>query len=158
MDITIRRALDTDAPAIHAILKSLGWFEHLDTEDADVATARIERHIRMCEQDDGHSSFVAEDAGLPVGYASVHWLPYLFLTGPEGYLSELFVDEGHRGRGIASRLLDVVVAEAKSRGCSRLMLATRRGRDVYKSGFYSKRGWIEREDVANLVYELRVDG
>jgi len=26
-------------------------------------------------------------------YAAVHWLPSLFLTGAEGYLSELFVAE-----------------------------------------------------------------
>jgi GNAT superfamily N-acetyltransferase len=105
--------------------------------------------------DDSHSVFVAESAdGRLTGYVSVHWLPYLFLRGPEGYVSELFVSEDHRGNGIGSGLLDMVTREASDRGCVRLMLVTVRTRDSYVRGFYTQRGWVERSEVANMVYEL----
>ena len=35
-----------------------------------------------------------------VAYAAVHWLPYLILRGPEGFVSELFVDQAARGQGV----------------------------------------------------------
>jgi ribosomal protein S18 acetylase RimI-like enzyme len=57
--------------------------------------------------DDSHSLFVAESHGEgPIGYAAVHWLPYLILSGPEGYLLELFVAESARDRGVGTALLD----------------------------------------------------
>lgn len=50
-----------------------------------------------------------------VGYIAVHWLPYLFLPAPEGYVSELFVSESVRGQGIGTQLLETVTIEAKRR-------------------------------------------
>jgi len=64
------------------------------------------------------------------------------------------VAPGVRDQGVGTALLDSVVAEAKTRGCARLMLEAVRTRESYARGFYTKRGWIEREDVANMVFEL----
>lgn len=154
-ELTIRPALEADASAIARILRSLGWFEPLQVQASSETEAQVRRHVGLCRADGSHSVYVAEEAQSGViGYASVHWLPYLILPGPEGYLSELFIDEAHRGRGIGKRLLDRVVQEARSRGCWRLMLVTGRGRDSYKRAFYVKQGWVEREGVANFVLKL----
>ena len=89
-----------------------------------------------------------------VGYAAVHWLPYLLLAGPEGYVSELFVRDSEQGKGVGTKLLEVVKREAEERGCSRLMLLNMRYRESYQRGFYKKLGWQEREDAANFVLQL----
>ena len=60
--------------------------------------------------------------GEIIGYCAVHWLPYLMMPGPEGYVSELFLNQSSRGLGIGGQLLKTIKAEAEKRGCSRLML------------------------------------
>jgi GNAT superfamily N-acetyltransferase len=99
--------------------------------------------------------YVAEtEEGEIAGYAAVHWLPYLLLLGPEGYVSELFIRESDRGQGIGTQLLEVVKQEAEARGCARLMLLNMHERESYRRGFYKKQGWEERPDAANFVYPL----
>jgi len=89
-----------------------------------------------------------------LGYVAVHWLPYLFLTGPEGFVSELFVRREARGRGLGRILLRIVEDEARSLGCARLQLINFRDRESYRRGFYAKAGWQERPDGASFVKTL----
>jgi GNAT superfamily N-acetyltransferase len=63
------------------------------------------------------------------------------------------VAETARGLGVGTALLDSVVSEARQRSCVRLMLNAVRRRESYMRGFYTKRGWTEREDMANMVFE-----
>ena len=155
MDFQIRRAEQKDAPHISKIIRSLGYFSQIESDPLEVTLERVENHLKMCIENDSHSIYVAEDSkGKIVGYGSIHWLPYLILNGPEGYLSELFVDEASRGHGIGSQILEVIKAEARSRGCARLMLLNLQKRESYQRRFYSKNGWEEREGVANFIYQL----
>ena len=109
----------------------------------------------MCLADDSHSVLVAEGAkGVVLGYVAIHWLPYLMLPGPEGYVSELFVAESARGAGLGSKLLEAMKDMAIGRGCSRLMLVNRKTRESYKRGFYRKLSWEERQEFANFVLSL----
>ena len=91
---------------------------------------------------------------LAVGYCAVHWLPYLILERPEGFVSELFVHHSWRGRGVGKALLQRARALAKDRGCGRLMLFSGRDREAYDRGFYQKDGWEERPSVANFILSL----
>ncbi len=110
----------------------------------------------MCLADECHSVFVATGPkDNIIGYASVHWLPYLFLPGPEGFVSECFVVESYRGMGVGSRLLEAVKSEARQRGCTRLELVNFKQRESYQRGFYAKQGWEERSLAANFVYMLK---
>jgi GNAT superfamily N-acetyltransferase len=96
--------------------------------------------------------YVARAAGKAVlGYVSVHWLPYLIHTGPDGYISELFIRDSARGQGIGARLLETVEAEGIRRGSRRLMLLNMRQRESYQRGFYAKHGWEERLQAATFV-------
>jgi GNAT superfamily N-acetyltransferase len=155
VDFTVRLAQDTDARAISTLIRELGLFRRLEDEAPETTAFRVTHHLGQCLADDSHSVLVAESSdGRLAGYLSVHWLPYLFLRGPEGYVSELFVCEHDRGNGVGTELLDTAIREARRRGCARLMLAAVRTRDSYERGFYTERGWMERSDVANMVYEL----
>ena len=151
----IRPAASADVPAVAAIIRGLGWFSHVNNESTAETETRITKHLRMCVADDSHSVLVSEgDRGTISGYVAVHWLPYLMLPGPEGYISELFIAESARGMGLGTRLLEAVKDIAIGRGCSRLMLVNRRMRESYKRGFYRKLGWEEREEFANFVLHL----
>ena len=155
MEMNIRRAEIADAHAIANILIELGWFAHMDQGFHSAMPARVESHLRLCISGEDHSVYMAENKDKDVlGYTSVHWIPCMFLPGPEGYITELFIRECERGKGIGGSLLAVVEQEAKERGCSRLMLLNGRHRESYKRGFYKKHGWEERDKLAQFVYML----
>ena len=155
MNVQIRRAQMVDTDAITHILRGLGWFAHLNSESYETTEKQIAHQLKMCNLADSHSVHVAESsAGDVVGYGAVHWMPTLFLPGPEGYVSELFVGESARGQGVGTKLLEAMKEEAEERGCSRLLVVNMRYRESYERGFYRKCGWEERPDAANFILRL----
>lgn len=152
--IRIRPATPRDAPAVAAILRALGWFEHVANARPGEAEARVARHLALCAGE-SHAVLAAEDAsGAVLGYAAAHWIPYLMLPGPEGYVSELFVREDARGRGVGKKLLAAIRAEAERRNCWKLHLVNGKGRDSYRRAYYKKNGWEERPDIADFILPL----
>lgn len=148
----IRQAVKKDGAEIAQLLREMGWFSGLAAETQAQTEARVARLLADGLVTENHSVYVAEEDGRVVGYTAVHWLPYLFMTGPEGYVSELFVRETERGQGVGRQLLTAVEVEAKSRGCTRLSLLNGRHRESYQRQFYEKMGWEERPFMANFVY------
>jgi hypothetical protein len=91
MDIQIRKATDQDAPAIAELLRSLELFAHIQAQTPETVREQVSLNLGLCTADNSHSVYVAlNPTGEIVGYCAVHWLPYLLLPGPEGYVSELF--------------------------------------------------------------------
>lgn len=155
MEIPIRRAVIGDAPQLAKLLQRIGWFEAFRSRDLQDSIAQVESRLRQCLADTSHSVYIAEwPHGEIAGYASVHWLPYLFMAGPEGYLSELFLRDDARGQGMGRQLLKNIEAEARTRGCQRLSLMNLRTRESYQRQFYLKAGWHERSEAANFVLTL----
>ncbi len=158
MKIEIFRAEERDVAGIGEILRELGWFADITAETPAEAREQIGNELRLCQADDSHCVFVTRAAGETVlGYASVHWLPYLLHKAPDGYISELFIRESARGQGIGARLLEAVEAEALRRGCTRLMLLNFRQRESYQRAFYAKHGWEERPQAATFIKTLGKD-
>ncbi len=86
--VQIRAARPEDGPALAAFLKDLNYFHRLEPLSLAAVEAQVERHLALCLADESHSVYLAEgDSGDILGYTNVHWLPYLFLPGPEGYVS-----------------------------------------------------------------------
>lgn len=153
--ILIRPARTDDHASLYAILKGLGWFALLDELDPEQGLALVAGHLARDLASGEHLVLVAEDGqGLVLGYASVHWLPYLFKAGLEAYVSELFVRQGRTGQGVGRALLAALEAEARARGCCQLMLVNNRQRQSYQRGFYAKQGWQERDNMANFARPL----
>ena len=155
MEIPNRKAVFEDAPGITKLLQAIGWFGAFSSREFKDSVTRVEDRLRQCLADDSHSIYVAESPhGEIAGYGSVHWLPYLFMAGPEGYVSELFVRNDARGQGVGRQLLRIIEVEARARGCQRLSLINLRNRESYQRQFYLKAGWSERSEAANFVYTI----
>ncbi len=155
MEIPIRKAVFDDAAGIAKLLQGIGWFEAFSSREFKDSVTRVEGRLRQCLADDSHSIYVAESPHREIaGYGSVHWLPYLFMAGPEGYVSELFVRDDARGQGVGRQLLRIIEVEARARGCQRLSLINLRNRESYQRQFYLKAGWSERSEAANFVYTI----
>lgn len=137
------------------MIQGLNWFSSLEGKTLAQVEAIVARHLALCLGDDSHSVYLASDPTKGIlGYVAVHWLPYLFLPGPEGFVSECFVAEPARGRGIGNRLLESVKDEARERGSSRLELVNFKQRESYQRSFYAKQGWEERPLAANFIYRF----
>ncbi|MFN6474060.1 MAG: GNAT family N-acetyltransferase [Nostoc sp. SerVER01] len=155
MDFTIRKVEESDAHAIAQILQELGWHQWVSSNPHDKVVSQIQQHISQCAADDSHSVYVAESPQKGViGYITVHWIPCLFIERLRGYVSDLFIQEDSRGQGVGSKLLAVVISESQLKGCHSVTALTRRERESYKQGFYSKQGWVERGNVVDFIYEI----
>lgn len=151
----IRRARVDDAAQLAGLLLSIGWFSALEGRNRGEVEALVMAHLQALVDSPTSTLHVVEGpAGALLGYSNTHWLHDLFMPGPEGYLSELFVHDSARGAGIGSALLDALAAEARERGAHRLTLLNGKHRDSYARQFYEKHGWKERPFMANFVYEL----
>ena len=151
----IREAVPADAEDLRALIEGIEGFASLKALPEGERRERVARHLNAALSGESHQVFVAAgEENRLLGYVSVHFLPYLILTGPEGYVSELFVSEEARGKGVGSALLERVRAEATARGCGRLSLLNMTDRESYARGFYQKSGWEERGDARNFVFRL----
>lgn len=76
-----------------------------------------------------------------VGFGSVTIKSNLFWCETLiGYVSDMVVDEAHRGRGIGTRILDQLILWAKQRGCARIELNSGFERKEAQA-FYERRGF-----------------
>ena len=113
----IRVAVEEDVAAIFGLIVELAVFER----EPDAVTITPEQLRR-----DGwgaHPAFdclIAEDhTGQVCGFALYHPI-YSTWQGRSLYLEDLYVQPGHRGRGVGSALLARVAAAAIAQGCARL--------------------------------------
>ncbi len=165
MSTSIRKAQIADADSLAELLREFSdsqghrYWERLNAIPIEDVQRQVSEQLRLSLAGDSHTLYLAEDDhGILEGYVAVHWLPYLFLPGPEGYISELFIRRQSRGRGIGARLLEAVKEEAARRGVFRLSLLNYRQRESYQRGFYPKHGWEERPDMSNFVFLLEKSG
>lgn len=116
-EITVRLATPDDAASLLPMFESFyGAYFRPKTEQA------IRAHLAAASAVD--LVLLAEDAGVPVGFASLRLIPQIESDGPHAELSDLFVDEGRRRRGIGRALMVSAERIARERGSPRLVLVT----------------------------------
>ena len=151
----IRKAIESDAKSIAAVVHAMVELAAVVSRSVETTTRTIDLNLQRMASSGSSTAYVAENAeGGIVGYCAVHWVPFLFLEGGEAYVTELFVRPADSGKGIGSALLQTVVAESKRRGCSRVSLLNGRDGQSYQRDFYKKRGWVERDRMANFILPL----
>lgn len=152
----IHEASLRDAPGIADLLSEITELRSVVSENRAGMIARVERELALAIASPQSAVLVAtSEAGQIVGYCAVHWVPFLFLPGPEAYVTELFVQPNTRSEGVGTALLQHAEAKAREHGCSRLALLNGRDGESYRRQFYAKRGWIERDKMANFILPLK---
>jgi GNAT superfamily N-acetyltransferase len=136
----IRIAGERDAEALAALRAA--WTE--------AAEPGFERRLAawLAAEGDRRTTWLAEVDGAAAGLASM--LEYRRMPRPGrpdsrwGYVSNMFVREALRDRGIGTALLDAVIAAAQARGYARLVLSP----SARALPFYARAGFLVPDERA----------
>jgi ribosomal protein S18 acetylase RimI-like enzyme len=142
--IAVRRARPGDAAPVLLLVRQLGY--QPDERSYDEVFAQVVRHPEA-------AVFVATEGTRVVGYLALSHRPQARLGGRLATVDELVVDAQRRGDGIGSALLNTALDFARSIGCQRVQLNTRRSRESYQRGFYAAHGFTE---VDSAVFRLNL--
>jgi GNAT superfamily N-acetyltransferase len=117
MAFEIREARESDVPLILQFIRDLAEYERL-------------AHLVVASEDQlratlfGASTFaevlIAEEEGMPAGFALFFHNYSTFLAQPGIYLEDLFVKPEYRGRGYGKALLARLAQIARDRHCGRV--------------------------------------
>lgn len=97
---------------------------------------------------------VAEIDGRVIGYVHGEIVIYLLFAGREMMITEVFVRERARGKGVGKALVTAIENEAVKEKCFRISVLNSRERESYKRSFYPGMGYSEREQTATFVKRL----
>lgn len=116
----VRDAHEDDAQVLSQLLTE---FTHLTVTAAQI-------HQRLVRSQGVEHPLVAELDGQVVGFASLRLLNYLGEDAPYAEISELFVLERYRRRGIARLLMIEMEVRARAAGASSLAVLTAADNDT----------------------------
>lgn len=145
----IRRAENRDIPGMIELLKQVGQVHHVIRPDIFRGGAQKYSESDLAEilKDEMRPIFVAVENAFVQGYCFCVHRAYegstVLTDRKELYIDDLCVDEGCRGRKIASRLYDHVTAYAKDCGCAFITLNVWSGNDGAMK-FYENAGLTPR--------------
>jgi aminoglycoside 6'-N-acetyltransferase I len=132
-DVEIRQLRHEDAAAVAGLLGQLGY---------PAPPEAVERRLVGLLDSEADLQLVAVEGSRIVGLAGLQLGLSLEYDGPVGKLSELVVDEDHRGQGLGRMMVQAVEREARARGCVLLYLTTAHRRKSAHA-FYERVGFVE---------------
>lgn len=147
--VKIRPLRTSDIDSIMQLHRELGWNPAFK---ADGSTVR--QRLAALTTGENALLLVAELSGRVVGYVHGEIVTYLLFAGREMLISELFVREDARAKGVGTALMAAIEAEAVKRKCFRIGVVNSRERESYKRGFYSDLGYEEKVHMANFTKRL----
>lgn len=140
MEIIVRKALPGDAEMLCELNREFNGAD--GTSDAE--------GIRLSLQSNAiETVFLALADGVPAGFACGQVHHSMCYPYAPGELTELYVREQFRRRGIAGRLLEGLEEEFRAQGISELLLVTGGGNEAARA-FYESRGYHATRHVIYL--------
>ena len=134
--MTIAPAVESDVPAIHALIKALAEYERLSHE---VTSSEEDIRRGLFGPRPYAEVILAKADGEAVGFALFFHNYSTFLGRPGVYLEDLFVLPEWRGQGVGRELLVTLARLALERGCGRLEWSVL-GWNEPAIGFYQRMG------------------
>lgn len=86
--------------------------------------------------------FSLSDMGQEIGHAFLYLIKNDEHDACAGFMEDVFVAETSRGKGVGTELVQLVIAEAKKRGCYKLLATSRYARPEVHV-WYTKLGFTD---------------
>jgi ribosomal protein S18 acetylase RimI-like enzyme len=113
MEITIRKANESDFEDILSLIKELATFEKAPEKVTNsVQQMQLEKDYFHC--------YVAENETKEIVGMALYFFAYYTWVGKSLYLDDLYVKESCRGQKIGSKLLVKIFEIAKEENCKRM--------------------------------------
>lgn len=149
-EIKIRPLQQQDMEAVMRLHRELGWNPAFHADGSTLL-----QRLKSLITEDNALLLVAEIDGKVIGYIHSEIITYLLFAGREMMITEVFVREKARGKGVGKALIGAMEAEAVKQRCFRLSVLNSRERESYQRGFYPSLGYEERTQTA--LFTKRVD-
>jgi len=131
--ITIERATLADKPQWLPL-----WQAYLSFYEQDLAEEITDLTFARCLDDqEPMTLLLAFDEGVMVGFSTLLIHRSSWAMDYYAYLEDLYVDESHRGKGVARALIEAVAEVAKSQKAERLYWVTD-AKNKTAQGLYDK--------------------
>lgn len=108
---------------------------------------RIKKEIK---KDAFAVKIILEEESKILGWAFVYIMFQDRHPGPYAYLENVYVEQEYRSRGLGTKLVELAIAEAKERGCYKI-IGTSKLEKTSVHAFYEKHGFQK------MGYEFRMD-
>lgn len=122
------------------------------SDDVDMREVKKQtlEYYKNALKDDSHSAYLVFDADTFVGAGAVSYFQVMPTfhnpTGKKAYIMNMYTKPSYRRQGIAFKILDLLVTEAKVRGITAISLeATQMGKPLY-----TKYGFVKMNDEMEL--------
>ncbi len=134
----IRRANRQDAEVVAALAADLAQSFAFSRPDFDRTFPDLLARADAC-------LLIAEDAGISVGYLLGFRHLTFYANGPVGWVEELLVRDGQRGRGVGRALMNAFERWAADGECALVALATRRAAAFYRAlGYQDSAAYLRK--------------
>jgi ribosomal protein S18 acetylase RimI-like enzyme len=146
VEVRVRRAKSRDLPALTRLWRELvGFHEALGGQDfrlAPGAEAGWKKYLRGHLGKPDRLCLVSEIAGEPVGFlmASLEKRPGIFMEREYGHISDVYVQEPQRGKGVGKALVAEGLRWFEEKRVSRVRLKTD-ARNALGFEFWKKLGF-----------------
>lgn len=105
--------------------------------------------------DPNHYLAVALDDSIVIGFVSAVRYFHPDKPNPELWINEVGVADSHRGQGIARRLMEAVLDEARQQGCAEAWVLTHRSNRAAMR-LYASSGGNEAEEDDIVMFEFNL--
>lgn len=117
MELTVRKALESDILTIHKFIYELAEFEHL----SDQCTISVDELRTLMFEEKSLRAVIAEKDGVPIGMAAYYFFKIATFSGKKVlYIEDLYIIEEYRGKGFGTQIFDFLRNIAKEKNCSRM--------------------------------------
>jgi len=115
LDMSIRKAVETDISNLLPLMRELAEFENYGTDFAVTEDVLREQGFRRSPPD--FYCLIAEERGELVGFLVYYFVPFTYRAKPNLIVKELYIVDGYRSRGVGKLLMKAVAKEAEQGGC-----------------------------------------
>ena len=117
MDITVRKAAESDLETVHEFIYALAEYEGL----TNACTITLDELRNLMFDEKSLRAVIAEDDGKPMGMAVYYFLRIATFSGKRVlYIEDLFIDEEHRAKGIGTQIFNFLRGIAKDKKCLKM--------------------------------------
>ena len=145
MSLLIRKATIHDANDVALLFDAYRVWYHQES-NINKATEFLAERL----QNDQSVIFVAEEEGKLIGFTQLYPIFSSVSMSKTWLLNDLFVAESHRGKGIASNLLNAARKHGCETGSKWLMLQTSCD-NAAAQALYEKTGWRKETDLFYML-------